>query len=296
MNNTQYDYKVKWESYQLRAACCMLLNPDDGTILSVSRKNNPDDKGLPGGKCEPGETYMDAAIRELLEETGYLAEDLEPIFMADGDTGLPVDNLTKPSLNSYNKIPCNTVTFIAKSYRKVQEITESGLVEWVPMDVICKGSFAKYNTALLRKYASMPDKPTHEFEDGEYIITIFETCYKSILHVLDTKAKTFEELIEYIIYMWRENIGNYVLPLFSRLYAEPDFNKEIYIDYQRIDDELREKIIRILRSYASTPETQTLFIREFEGTRDNYYAKNVVTKYTPALKSLFQQLHINRRD
>lgn len=305
MDNTQDDYTVEWESYQLRAACCMLLNPDDGTILSVSRKNNQDDKGLPGGKCEPGETYREAAIRELLEETGYLAEDLEPIFMADGDTGLPVDNLAKPSLNSNNKIPCNTVTFIGKSFRKIRdELTESGIVEWVPMDVICKGSFAKYNTTLLRKYESMHEKPEpkselsriHEFEDGEYIITLFDTSYHSILQVFGTKAKTVAELIEHIIYMWREDIGNYVLPLFSRLYAEPEFNKEIYIDYICIDDALCEKVIQILRSYASTPETQALFIKELEGTRDNNDCQYAVTKYTPAMKSLFQQLQKNRSD
>ena len=304
MDDTQDDYKVEWESYQLRAACCMLMNPEDGTILSVSRKNNPEDKGLPGGKCESGETYRDAAIRELLEETGYLAEDLEPIFMADGDTGLPVDNLTKPSLNSNNKIPCNTVTFIAKSFRKVQEVTESGLAVWVPIDVICKGSFAKYNTALLQKYGTMPDKPKfktelsriYEFEEGEYIITLFDTSYHSILQVFGTNAKTVTELIEYIIHMWREDIGNYVLPLFSRLYAEPDFNKEIYIDYPQIDDELREKVIRVLRSYASTPDTQALFIRELEGTRGRCDCQYAVTKYTPAMKSLFQQLQKNRSD
>jgi len=43
-------------------------------ILGVSRKDDHDDWGLPGGKVSEGETPVEGAIRELHEETGYVVE------------------------------------------------------------------------------------------------------------------------------------------------------------------------------------------------------------------------------
>ncbi|WP_136068682.1 NUDIX hydrolase [Modicisalibacter radicis] len=49
-----------------------------GQVLLVQRANPPDagQWGFPGGKIEAGETISDAALRELLEETGVAAEAL----------------------------------------------------------------------------------------------------------------------------------------------------------------------------------------------------------------------------
>lgn len=46
-----------------------------GDVL-LARRRNPPDAGLwgfPGGHVDPGETALDAAARELLEETGVIA-------------------------------------------------------------------------------------------------------------------------------------------------------------------------------------------------------------------------------
>ncbi len=158
---SQINYKIipteiikEQDSYPNRAACCLLIRESDGFILSVSRKNNHADKGLPGGKCEPEETYLEAAKRELFEETGYIADNLEPVFSADGDTGLPI-NFENPKLNSKGKYPCNSITFIAKTYKCQEDTNESGAVEWVHPSRVCSGSFAAYNTELFKEILEM---------------------------------------------------------------------------------------------------------------------------------------------
>jgi 8-oxo-dGTP pyrophosphatase MutT (NUDIX family) len=42
-----------------------------GMVLSIARRNNHNDWGLPGGKVDEGETPAEAAVREFHEETGY---------------------------------------------------------------------------------------------------------------------------------------------------------------------------------------------------------------------------------
>ncbi len=55
----------------------------DDEVLLVRRANPPDAGkwGFPGGKIEQGETIVDAALRELREETGVMAEALS-VFTA----------------------------------------------------------------------------------------------------------------------------------------------------------------------------------------------------------------------
>ncbi|PNU04850.1 NUDIX hydrolase [Novosphingobium guangzhouense] len=57
------------------AARIILLDPADRVLLF---RFDPPDRApfwcTPGGALDPGETYEDAARRELLEETGFVAE------------------------------------------------------------------------------------------------------------------------------------------------------------------------------------------------------------------------------
>jgi 8-oxo-dGTP pyrophosphatase MutT (NUDIX family) len=71
----------------MRRAAVVLVGSGDGRVLAVSRPRPPWRYALPGGNVEPGESYEQAARRELLEETGLAADRLVRVH-ADrhGDT------------------------------------------------------------------------------------------------------------------------------------------------------------------------------------------------------------------
>lgn len=52
-----------------KAAVC-IIEDQHGRILLLQRSNIPHGFYLPGGKMDPGETPLMAAMREVLEETG----------------------------------------------------------------------------------------------------------------------------------------------------------------------------------------------------------------------------------
>jgi 8-oxo-dGTP diphosphatase len=57
---------------EVRVACAGAVVRDDGRLLLVRRGTEPQ-KGrwsVPGGRVEPGETAVEAVVREVAEETG----------------------------------------------------------------------------------------------------------------------------------------------------------------------------------------------------------------------------------
>ena len=151
----------------MRSACILLIRYDNGypQILTVSRKNNPNDIGIPGGKeddCDNCDLRMTAA-RELMEETGYWVDPhkLYEVFQADGDTG-DEDTITSCLCITFmiddngfeNGIPMIRENDVSRpAYIQLEQPTEKGVVAWRPlMDIVQPGcSFATYNKALLTK-------------------------------------------------------------------------------------------------------------------------------------------------
>lgn len=121
--------KMFWyDLFSMPKASLVLIINKDGKILSVSRKDNPFDKNIIGGKVDKGETFLKAAKREAKEETNLDVYDLIPVFFKK-------DGIYK------------CVTFLGKYKGDIKQ-NEKGVIEWIYYDELFNGSFGEYNREL----------------------------------------------------------------------------------------------------------------------------------------------------
>lgn len=104
----------------------------EGKVLSVTRKDNVNDYGLPGGKVEESESLQEALIRECKEETGL------DIVSIDNNSCF-VEMCEEYMCYTYKVEVAGSIS-----------TNESGKVEWVEPHVITSGSYGEYNLNVLK--------------------------------------------------------------------------------------------------------------------------------------------------
>lgn len=126
-----------------QAACALIVRPNDGKVLAVSRKYDLSKFGLPGGKLDLGETPREAAIRETLEETGLA---IELVCFLHGDV-------------CEGEVPHYTWTYFATIKESKGPSEEVGRVLWVPWRRLFEGPFGEYNRHVFEAFKERARAP-----------------------------------------------------------------------------------------------------------------------------------------
>ncbi len=108
-------------SEQVELAVLCLLTEGDRILLQNRVKRDWHGYALPGGHVEPGESFVDAVIREMEEETGLTV--IQPRLV--GVKQFPIEN------GRYL-----VLLFRADSYEGTLRSSEEGRMEWVRYDAL----------------------------------------------------------------------------------------------------------------------------------------------------------------
>jgi 8-oxo-dGTP pyrophosphatase MutT (NUDIX family) len=124
------------------AVCVVIPHPkEDGKLLLVSRKDDPNSFGLPGGKVDPGETPLQAAIREVSEETDIQVE-LHPVPIYET---VCLGHAPPPGGQDYYAF-----AYLAKRFTGIPRSVEAGVVKWGTWEDQFGGNFERYNQGVRR--------------------------------------------------------------------------------------------------------------------------------------------------
>lgn len=124
-----------------RSAVCLAVVGEEGRFLSISRRNDTTQWGLPGGKVDAGETNLEALVRECQEELGFVMKPqlLEPVY-----SGLC------PGKGPQDTFWVSTYLWKGEVPQLEALMAEEGMeLAWLTGEQLCSGMspFADYNRA-----------------------------------------------------------------------------------------------------------------------------------------------------
>lgn len=146
---------------------------DGDLFLSVSRKNDHNDMGCPGGKVKPGESLEEAVLREMAEESGYIGRVVRKVYSGPSTHG-------------------TCTAFLVKIVGLGERAPgETGRVAWVPAAELYAGSFGAFYREALRGLDPSASTQVwgHAESPGD---ESFEGAYSSRQEAVDEGRATYE--------------------------------------------------------------------------------------------------------
>jgi 8-oxo-dGTP pyrophosphatase MutT (NUDIX family) len=133
-----------------KAACLVLYNNDLNEVVAVNRRGSAM-VGLPGGKVDPGEDTLQAAIRETWEETGIIVLGQPKLIYSEWVPG-EVDYVTDCYFCEYSgSIPGGQEPDIEARWSNFGELTTNSPFGMYNMHVmICVGEWKAQKKILDR--------------------------------------------------------------------------------------------------------------------------------------------------
>ncbi len=133
MNSVDGKFKSNNDTeFPQEASVIVCYNPLLDLILAVHRKDDTSDYGLPGGKVEFNENPINAALRELSEETRYYANDSDLVFL---DTRIDENYIVYVYTLDFEKL-----MFHNQKYENCDG--------WKTLKDLSSGSFGEFNKLL----------------------------------------------------------------------------------------------------------------------------------------------------
>ena len=117
---------------EVYASVAVIIN--NGKFLGVTRKNQPDNWGLPGGKKNKNESPEECCLRELEEETGFKGKIISFLLSRTDITVNKQVNAYLVEIVSGNMIPEDSIK-----------------VDWISEKELLSGVFKNYNKQTIEK-------------------------------------------------------------------------------------------------------------------------------------------------